>query len=164
MVQLSKVDRTASPPDIHIPREYNAAHDLIERNLSAGRGAKIAYIDDGGEYSYDELAKRVNRFANVLTSLGVHREERVLLCLLDTIDFPAAFLGSIKAGVIPIATNTLLTPADYQYMLRDSGAVALVVSKQLWPQFKDIVKDVPTPSRPIRPIFPALMAPAISAN
>ena len=144
MVQLSKVDRTASPPDIHIPREYNAAHDLIERNLSAGRGAKIAYIDDGGEYSYDELAKRVNRFANVLTSLGVHREERVLLCLLDTIDFPAAFLGSIKAGVIPIATNTLLTPADYQYMLRDSGAVALVVSKQLWPQFKDIVKDVPT--------------------
>ena len=143
MVQLSKVDRSVSPPDIHIPREYNAAHDLIERNLSAGRGAKIAYIDDGGEYSYDELARRINRFANVLTSLGVRREERVLLCLLDTIDFPTAFLGAIKAGVVPVATNTLLTPTDYQYMLRDSGAVALVVSKQLWPQFKDIVKDVP---------------------
>ena len=143
MTQLSRVDRNSSPPDVHIPREYNAAHDLIERNLQAGRADKPAFIDDKGSYTYGELGRRVNRFANVLTALDVRQEERVLLCLLDTIDFPTAFLGAIKAGVVPVATNTLLTPSDYQYMLRDSRARVLVVSKLLWPHFRDIVKDAP---------------------
>ncbi len=45
---------------------YNAAADLIERNLDAGRGGKIAFIDDRGQYSYAELAERVGRFANLM--------------------------------------------------------------------------------------------------
>ena len=53
---------------------YNAAADLIERNLASGRGAKIAIIDDRGQYSYAELAERVARFANVLRGLGLRRE------------------------------------------------------------------------------------------
>ena len=35
--------------------------------------------------------------------IGLEQEDRVMLCLLDTIDFPTAFLGSIQAGVVPIA-------------------------------------------------------------
>ena len=89
MPSLSTADHRASPPRIHIPRDYNAAHDLIERNLAAGRAGKIAYIDDAGAYTYGELAERVNRCANALIGLGLRLEERVLLCLLDTIDFPA---------------------------------------------------------------------------
>ncbi len=144
MVQLSRADHSASPPMVHVPREYNAAHDLIERNLQAGRADKLAYIDDAGRYTYGELAARVNRFANALGKLGVRREERILLCLLDTIDFPSCFLGAIRAGVVPIATNTLLTTADYQYMLSDSRASVLVVSSQLWPQFKEVVGAIPS--------------------
>lgn len=144
MVMLSQVNRDSSPPDIMIPRDYNAAHDLIERNLVAGRGGKIAYIDDRGSYTFDELSKRINRFANVLKRLQVRQEERILLCLLDTIDFPSAFLGAIKAGVIPVPTNTLLTAEDYQHMLRDSRATTLVVSHLLWPHFQEIVDDIPT--------------------
>ena len=54
-----------------------------------------------------------------------------MLCHLDTIDFPSVFLGAIKAGIVPIAVNTLLTTADYEFMLEDSRARALVVSEQL---------------------------------
>ena len=122
MPSLSTADHRASPPRIHIPRDYNAAHDLIERNLAAGRAGKVAYIDDSGTYTYGELAERVNRCANLLRGLGLRPEERVLLCHLDTIDFPRVFLGAIKAGIVPIAANTLLTTADYDYMLRDSRA------------------------------------------
>ena len=46
MSGLSSADHGASPPKVHFPRDYNAAHDLIERNLAAGRGAKTAFIDD----------------------------------------------------------------------------------------------------------------------
>ena len=79
MPGLSCADHRVSPPIIDIPRQYNAAHDLIERNLRAGRGAKLAYIDDFGTYTYGELAERVNRCANALTDLAIESEQRVLL-------------------------------------------------------------------------------------
>ena len=126
-----------------IPREYNAAVDLIERNLKAGRGGKVAYIDDTGNHTYAQLAERVNRAANALVALGVQREERVALALLDTIDFPAAFLGAIKAGIVPVALNTLLTAPDYEYMLRDSRAQVLIVSEPLLKAFQPILSKLP---------------------
>ena len=124
-------------------RVYNAADVLIGRNLAAGRGGKVAYIDDNGRYTYDELSARVDACAAALTGLGIAREQRVLLALYDTIDFPTAFLGAIKAGIVPVAANTLLTPADYDYMLRDSRAVALVVSEGLLATFAPLVPAIP---------------------
>ena len=88
----------------------------------------MAFRDDRGAYTYAELAERVDRAANALRALGFEPEQRLLLCLLDTIDFPTVFLGAIKAGIVPIAVNTLLTTADYDFMLRDSRARGLVVS------------------------------------
>src|SRR5262245_30322374 len=113
MPQLSTSNHGVSPPRIDIPAEYNAAYDLIERNLRAGRGEKTVYIDDAGAYTYAELARRVDALAAGLISIGLRMEDRVLLCLQDTIDFPVAFLGSIKAGIVPVAVNTLLTASDY---------------------------------------------------
>jgi benzoate-CoA ligase len=140
---LSAADHSVSPPKIHIPRDYNAAYDLIERNLAAGRAAKLAYIDDAGQYTFGELAERVNRFGSALQGMGLEMEHRVLLALTDTIDFPTAFLGAIKAGIIPIAVNTLLTPKDYEYMLADSRAKALIVSEPLLPQFAPLFARLP---------------------
>jgi len=147
MPVVSRADHSVSPPRIDIPRDYNAAEDLIERNLVAGRAEKVAYIDDKDRYTYGELSRRVNRFANLLTLLDVHTEERVFLCLLDTIDFPTCFLGAIKAGAVPVAANTLLTTRDYDYMLRDSRARLLVVSAALWPTLAPIVSNIPTLKR-----------------
>jgi len=149
MPDLSTTDHGVSPPRVSIPRHYNAAYDLIQRNLQAGRAGKIAYIDDRGSYSYGDLAERVNRFGNVLAGMGLEAENRVMLCLLDGIDFPTAFLGSIQAGIIPIAVNTLLTTADYDFMLGDSRAKVLVVSKALWPRFAPIVANHKTLRRVI---------------
>src|SRR5690606_9471262 len=102
-------------------------------NLAEGRGERPAVIDDQGRYSYAELTERANRFANALEALDVRRGERLLLVLLDTVDFPVAFLGAIKAGVVPVPVNTLLPSADYDFLLGDSGAAGLVVSEALLP-------------------------------
>ena len=143
MASFSSADHSASPPIVHVPRDYNAAHDLIERNLQAGRAGKIAFIDDAGRYTFGELAERVNRFGSGLRALGVEMEDRVLLALADTIDFPTAFLGAIRAGIVPVCVNTLLTPKDYAHMLADSRARALVVSEQLLPQFEPLIGTMP---------------------
>jgi len=124
---------------------YNAAADLIERNLAAGRGAKTAFIDDRGQYSYAELAERVSRFANGIRGLGVHPEQRILLCLHDTIDFPTAFLGAIKAGVIPVAVNTQLSPEEFVFMLTDSRARAVVASEPVLPAMTAALAQLPEP-------------------
>jgi len=116
---------------------------LIERNLSAGRAGKVAFVDDTGRYTFGEVAERVNRFGSGLRAMGLEMEHRVLLALTDTIDFPTAFLGAIKAGIIPVAVNTLLTSRDYEYMLSDSRAKALVVSEQLLPKFAPLLPNLP---------------------
>jgi benzoate-CoA ligase len=129
--------------EIDIPRDYNAAEDLVGRNLKEGRGAKTAYIDDAGQCTFAELADRVNRFGNHLLSLGLRMEDRVLIAMHDSIDWPVAFLGAIKAGIVPVAVNTLLTPKDYEYMLADSRAKALLVSPALKSQFEPFLSKLP---------------------
>jgi benzoate-CoA ligase family protein len=124
-----------------MPRAYNFAADILERNLRAGRAHKPAYVDPRGSWSYGQLADRAARFGQALRGLGLRREERVLLCLLDTIDWPTAFLGAIKAGVIPIPVNTLMTADDYRFMLTHSRARALVVSEAIYPRFADLIQS-----------------------
>ena len=98
-----------------------------------------------GTWTYGQLAERVDRFGGVLRSLGIRREERIMLALLDTIDWPTAFLGAIKAGVVPVPVNTLMTEDDYRFMLADSRAKVLVVSEALFPKFANLIGVEPRP-------------------
>jgi benzoate-CoA ligase len=126
---------------MELPREYNAAVDLIGRN--AGRGSKVAFIDDTGTCTFLQLAERVDRAANALLSLGIRREERIAIAMLDSADWVALFLGAIKAGIVPVALNTLLTPSDYEYQLKDSRSKALFVSEPLLKNFEGIKGKCP---------------------
>ncbi len=131
MLELSEADQSQSPPRLRIPKGYNAAYDLLQRNLRAGLADKTAYIDDLGSLTFRELEARSSAFANTLGTLNVAREQRVLMCMHDTVDFPTVFLGAIKAGAIPVPVNTLLRQDDYAYMLQDCRASVAVVSAPL---------------------------------
>jgi benzoate-CoA ligase family protein len=122
-----------------LPPRYNAAADLLDQNLAAGRGQKVAIrTTEGVEVTYAEVAGGANRFGNALGELGVELENRVLLALLDTPEFATAFFGAIKAGVVPIPVNTNLKPHDYAYFLNDSRARAAVVSSPLADRIRSI--------------------------
>jgi benzoate-CoA ligase family protein len=129
--------------DLRIPREYNAASDLIDRNAAEGRGWKPAVRESGSTTTYADLAARVNRAGNALRAMGVQMEQRVLLCLLDTVDFPSVFWGAIKIGAVPVPVNTLLSSKEYDFLLRDSRARVLVVSSSLLEKFEPILKGQP---------------------
>jgi benzoate-CoA ligase len=126
----------ATPPASRDAGAYNCAVDLLERNLAV-RPQKRAFVDDGGALTYAELAARVDRGGGALLGLGLEIENRVVLCLLDTIEFPTAFLGAIKAGIVPIPVNTLFKADDYAYILADSRAKAAIVSTELLATFLD---------------------------
>ena len=116
------------------PAKFNFAQHLLAEN--ATRADKVAFVDDAGALSYGALEDRVRRVAAGLRSLGIKREERVLLPMQDTADFPVAFLGAIYAGIVPVAVNTLLTADDYAYMLEHSRAQAVLVSGAVLPAIK----------------------------
>ena len=122
----------AERPQVNPPPErFNAAAHLLA--LNAGRANKLAYIDDTQRLTYGELAQRVQRCAAGLLALGLRREERLLMVMHDSVDFPIAFLGALYAGIVPVPVNTLLTADDYTFMLQHCGARALLVSRALWP-------------------------------
>jgi 4-hydroxybenzoate-CoA ligase len=101
---------------------YNAVTYLLDRNVDAGRGDKVVFRDPVSEITYGALQAQTRRLANLLKRLGVRREERVAMMMLDTVDFPIVFLGSIRAGIIPVPLNTLLTAEQYAYVLADCRA------------------------------------------
>ena len=141
IAEAQTIAPAAADPVGAIPRDYNFAADVLQSNLDAGRANKPAYIDARGVTTYGQLADRVARFGAALRSLGIQREERVLLALLDTVDWPTAFLGCLKAGIIAVPVNTLLTEDDYRFMLADSRAKCLIVSEALYPKFEKLIKD-----------------------
>ena len=122
---------------------YNAVTWLLDRNVDEGRGAKLAFTDTVSELSYGDLQTQSRRLANLLRRLGVRREERVAMIMLDTIDFPIVFLGSIRAGIVPVPLNTLLTSEQYAYVLADCRARVLFISEALLPVVKDMLGRMP---------------------
>src|ERR1700731_2950841 len=118
---------------------YNAVTWLLDRNIDEGRARKLAFTDTVSELTYGDLQKQSRRVANMLRRLGVRREERVAMIMLDTVDFPTVFLGAIRAGIVPGPLNTLLTPDQYAYVLADCRARVLFVSEALFPVVKDMV-------------------------
>ena len=134
-----------SDPAGAIPRDYNFAVDLLGK---AQRLDKAAYIDPRGTWTYGQLADRVERFGLALHQRDVRREERVLICLLDTIDWPTAFLGTSASRHGRGAGEH----AAHRGRIRAScwptaGPSALVVSDALYPKFAKAhrLRRVPAP-------------------
>ena len=161
-VRLTAEMNTASTSitDIPAPGErFNFAQHLLQ--INAERPDKPAFVDELGQISYGALDERVRRLAAGLKSLGLKREERVLLLMLDGNDWPVSFLGALYAGVVPVAVNTLLTADDYAYMLEHSRAQAVLVSGALLPTLtsamikSDHEVQKVVVSRPTAPLHPA---------
>ena len=132
------MSQTETRSYVNVPTVFNAATYFVDRNIEQGRGAKTAILYEGQEFTYSQVAEQVNRIGNALRSLGLQMEQRVLLLLLDCPEYAAAFFGGMKIGAVPIPTNTLLKPADYQYLLNDSRAVMAIVSEALLPSLEEI--------------------------
>ena len=124
----------------------NAAVYFVDRHADGPLAKKNAFIEsDGAQRSltYGDLAERSGRMAEFYEKHGIARESRVALLVLDQIEFPVIFWGSLKAGIVPVAINTLLTSEIYRAILSDSRCQALFVSPALLPVVEPILDDLP---------------------
>jgi len=112
----------------------NAADWFVDRHLHEGRADKAAFVEaweTGRTLTYGGLADGSARSAAAFAKAGLQREERAAMFVLDQIEFPVIFWGALKAGIQPVALNTLLTTEVYRTILTDSRAAIAFISHEL---------------------------------
>jgi 4-hydroxybenzoate-CoA ligase len=124
-------------------RPYNAASDMVDANVARGFAGKIAFTDPDRSITYGELQSRSCRLARALRTLGIRPEERIALLLPDTVDYPVAFWGAIRAGIVAVPLNTWLTAEQYAYIIADSRASLIIAAAPFARALLPILDRVP---------------------
>jgi len=126
----------------NVPKEINIGQLCSSIHLGTEFENKLAMIVENDELgtdqiSFKELAKKTDQFAQCLINLGLQREDRVLIRLPNSLDYPISFLGAMKAGYVSVPTSTLLTAEEVVYLANDSQATALVTDKSMWKSLQE---------------------------
>ena len=117
--------------------------DIVERQVSAGRGDATAFIASDATLTYEDLRRQVNRAGHLLRELGVRREQRVLLVLDDTTVFPIAFLGAIRIGAVPVPVSHLDKDDNFRHFVDDSYAAVTVTDAAVLDRIRGALGDRP---------------------
>ena len=126
----------------------NIAYESLDRHVKAGRGDKPCILWEGKDgtaetYTYADMARLSNKFANVLQSLGVQKGDRVFVFMDRTPELYAAAFGTLKAGCIIGPLFSAFGPDAIRDRLENSGAVVLVTTPQLKSKVHEIRGDLP---------------------
>ena len=132
----------------NIAKHFNIGAACTDKHLNTPAAQAIAMIveDDvqgTSQISFAQLAKRTDQFAQLLRNLQLSLGDRVLIRLPNCLDYPTAFLGTMKRGAIAVPTSTLLTAEEVAYLARDSNAAVLVTDKAAWPSLQDHLSELP---------------------
>ncbi|MES9963972.1 MAG: acyl-CoA synthetase [Candidatus Sedimenticola sp. 20ELBAFRAG] len=129
------------------PEYFNIGVACTDAHLNtpvASRTAMIVEDHDLGTSTatFIEMAAETSRFAQLLRNLDVELGERVLIRLPNSLEYPTAFLGTMKRGAIAVPTSTLLVAEEVRYLAEDSGASVLVTHKNMWPDLRIELEQV----------------------
>ncbi|XID95252.1 acetate--CoA ligase [Paenibacillaceae bacterium WGS1546] len=112
--------------------KVNMAYEAIDRHVAEGKGGKIAlhYSDNVREesYTYEDMSRQSNRFANVLRGLGIGKGDRVFIFMPRTPELYFSLLGALKIGAVVGPLFEAFMETAVRDRLQDSGAVALVTT------------------------------------
>ncbi len=95
-------------------------------NSAARLPDKVALICDGRRLTYSEINRQADRLASALANLGIKRQDRVVIFMDNSAESVVSLFGILKAGAIFIMVNATMKAKKLNYILRDSGARALI--------------------------------------
>ncbi len=132
---------------IAVPDRLNMATWFLDARIDEGLGNRVAvhYHPGGDEQPYDltygQLSTQSQQVTNLLRSLGLRIEERVLLLLLDTPEFIESYFGVLRAGAVAVPANTWLRSEDYAYYLEYVRPRVVIVDARVWPMLEPVIGD-----------------------
>jgi long-chain acyl-CoA synthetase len=106
--------------------EFASLKDILEK--SCRQFAELpAYSNMGVTLSYRDIDRLSRDFGAYLQGLGLGKGERVAIMLPNTLQYPVALFGALRAGLTVANVNPLYTPRELEHQLVDSGAAAIVI-------------------------------------
>lgn len=128
-----------------VPETFNFGADVVDRHAADPALTALLWSDAAGReerYSYADMARLTNRFANALAARGIVKGDRVLVMLPRIPQWQIALVGCLKLGAVPIPCIEMLTERDVAYRLAHSEARAVVTTAASAPKFAAIA-DMP---------------------
>lgn len=120
--------------------EYNSVTEIFEESCKTF-GDRIAFENMGATLTFRQVDELSKNFAAYLQSLGLQKGERIAIQMPNLLQFPIAFIGALRAGLIVVNTNPLYTPREMEHQFKDSGAVAIVTVANFASNLEKIVKN-----------------------
>jgi long-chain acyl-CoA synthetase len=113
------------PAEIN-PADLRTLKELVEKTC-AEHADRVAFIQMGVQLTYRQLDELSQAFAAWLQHEGFKKGDRIAIMLPNTLQYPIALFGALRAGLVVVNTNPLYTATELEYQLADSGATALLV-------------------------------------
>lgn len=127
-------------PEVRLPKKLNLAHIALDQNVIEGRGSDVAILYRDRKITYLEMQREVNRLANGLRSLGLGKNDRVMLRSPNRPEFVMGCFACWKIGAIPVLVNHMLKSEEIVFRASDSEAKAILVSADT---FGEVEKSLP---------------------
>jgi long-chain acyl-CoA synthetase len=124
------------------PKQLTSLVDLL-RKACAAYGDRPAYEQMGRRITFARLDELTRDFAAWLQAQGMVKGDRIAIMLPNTLQYPIALFGALRAGLIVVNTNPLYTGRELQHQLEDSGAAAILVLEN----FAHVVQEVASHTR-----------------
>ena len=122
--------------------EYTSLLDLFDQKLEK-YADRVAYENMGVTLTFREVNQQSRSFAAYLQSLGLKKGERIAIQMPNLLQFPIAFIGALRAGLIVVNTNPLYTPREMEHQFRDASVSAIVIVANFAANLEKIIKNTP---------------------
>ena len=106
--------------------QSNVGLFLSKRALLNASAEALVEIERGRRFTFAELNERCNRIANTLKAKGVKHDDRVALLMMNGVEYIESFFACAKLGAVVVPLNWRLVPDELEYILEDSGSIALI--------------------------------------
>src|SRR6267142_984491 len=125
------------------PLEYRSLVELFE-TASKKYSDRIAFENLGAAITFSEVDRLSNHFAAYLqVELGLKKGDRIAIQMPNLLQFPVAFIGALKAGLIVVNTNPLYTPREMEHQFKDAGISAVLILSNFAYHLQTILPNLP---------------------
>jgi len=122
--------------------EHASIVDLLERSCLKHKD-RVAFHNMGADLTYEELDFLTRNFAATLQDMGLQQGDRIALMMPNTLQYPVALFGALRAGLVIVNTNPMYTARELRHQLVDSGAKAIVIVENFASVLEGIRDEVP---------------------
>lgn len=107
--------------------EYTSVVHLFEESCKK-YSDRVAYENMGSTLTFGQVDTLSRDFAAYLQQeLKLVKGDRIAIQMPNLLQFPVAFFGALRAGLIVVNTNPLYTPREMEHQFKDAGVKAIVI-------------------------------------